>query len=161
MKDGPVIAAVAALLIGLCIFLRPKATTLHKILGYVYSVSMLTMLITALSIYRLTSSFNLLHAFAILSTIQLSRGLYHAISRKPKGAWLAPHYRWMSYSYIGLCAALVAEGSARVLMPYLHDHGIQSFGWFWVIVGIATFAVVSIGQFLMQRNRAILKGYDR
>ena len=38
--------AVTTLLIGLLIFLRPKGGRLHKFLGYVYSVSMLTMLVT-------------------------------------------------------------------------------------------------------------------
>lgn len=120
---------------------------------------MFTMLITALSIYYLTGSFNVLHGFAIISTIQLCRGLYHSIFRKPKGKWLDLHYRWICYSYIGLCAALVAESSTRVVMPYLRDqYGVTSFTWFWAIVGIATFVVVCVGDFLMKRNRAHLTG---
>ncbi|MBI2808684.1 MAG: DUF2306 domain-containing protein [Planctomycetes bacterium] len=155
-----VISAVVALLVGLWIFLRPKGGTLHRVLGYVYVVSMFAMIITAFLIYQLTGSINLLHGFAVVSTIQLGRGLYHAISRRPKGAWLDAHYRWISYSYMGLCAALVAESATRVVMPYLHDyHGIRSFGWFWVIVGIVSFAVVYVGLFLMQRNRERLTGY--
>ena len=156
------ITAGTTLLIGLLIFLRPKGGRLHKMLGYVYSVSMLTMLVTALSIYQLTGSFNLLHGFAILSTLQLFRGLYHALTRKPKGTWLDSHYIWICGSYIGLCAALVAESSTRFIMPYLRDHlGFDSLGWFWVIVGIATFAVVSVGQFLVRRYRSKLTGHGR
>ena len=74
------IAAVLALLVGLLIFLRKKAGALHRFLGYVYSLSMLVMLMSALSIYRLSGSFNLLHGFALFSTLQLGRGLYHAVS---------------------------------------------------------------------------------
>ena len=155
------IAAVLALLIGLLIFLRKKAGALHRFFGYVYSLSMLVMLVTALSIYRLTGSFNLLHGFALFSTLQLGRGLYHAVSRQPKGAWLDAHYQWMIGSYIGLCAALVAESATRVIMPYLHDRGVRSFGWFWVVVGMATFVVVWVGQILMNRNRAILNHHRR
>lgn len=33
------IAAMAALLIGLVVFLRPKGTTLHRVLGYAYCAS--------------------------------------------------------------------------------------------------------------------------
>ena len=66
----------------------------------------------------------------------------------------------MTGSYIGLCAAFIAESAARFLMPYLHDDlGVRFFGWFWVIVGIATFIVVAVGQSLVQRNRARLTGY--
>ena len=102
-----------------------------------------------------------LHGFAILSSIQLGKGLYHAISRKPTGAWLAFHYRWMTWSYTGLCAALIAESSTRIVMPYLRDHhAVRSFGWFWGILAAATFVVVATGQYLEKRNRGILKGYS-
>jgi flagellar hook-associated protein 1 FlgK len=112
-------------------------------------------------VYRLTGSFNLLHAFALVSTMQLSCGLYRAIARKPKGAWLASHYYWMSWSYIALFAALIAESATRILVPYLRDHyAVRSFGWFWGIVGVVMLAVFSTGQFLMKRNREILKGYS-
>jgi uncharacterized membrane protein len=154
-----VITALVALLSGLVIFSRRKAGRLHKVLGYVYSVSMLAMLVTALSIYQLTGSFNLLHGFAILSTLQLSRGFYHAISRKPQRAWLGPHYEWMVGSYIGLSAALVAESSTRFLLPLLKGHfGFQSISWFWAVVGIATFVVVWVGQILKKRNHPLSKG---
>ena len=86
------VTAVLALLVGVLIFFRPKASRLHRMLGYVYSASMLTMLVTAFLIYRLTGSFNVLHIFAVISTATLGRGLYHAITRQPKGAWLDPHY---------------------------------------------------------------------
>ncbi len=156
-----VIASVVALLSGLVIFLRRKAGALHRFFGYVYSLSMFVILGTALSIYRLNGSFNLLHGFALISSVQLGRGLYHAVSRKPKGAWLDSHYQWIIGSYIGLCAALVAESATRVIMPYLYDQGVRSFGWFWGIVGAATFVVVWVGQILMNRNRGILNHHRR
>ena len=151
------LAAITALLAGLLVFLRPKAGTLHRRIGYVYSAAMVIMIATALWIYQLTGSFNLLHAFALVSTVQLSCGLYHVIARRPRGAWMKAHFEWMCGSYIGLCAALVAETSTRVLMPWLHDRGVRSFGWFWAIVGAVTFAVVWAGQVLMNRNRGILQ----
>jgi uncharacterized membrane protein len=154
------VAALIALVVGVVIFFRPKATRLHKALGYLYSVSMITLIVTAFSIYRLTKSFNILHIAAIVSAVTLGFGLYHAISRRPKGAWFDKHYEWMSWSYIGLFAAFIAETATRVGMPYLHQNfGIRSFGWFWLLVGIATFAVVYVGAFLLQKNRVILQRY--
>lgn len=155
------VTALAALLIGAPLFLRPKLNTAHRVLGYVYAVLMATMIITALSIYYLTGSFNFLHVFALMSATQLGRGLYHAVARKPAGAWLAFHYKWMTWCYAGLFAALVAESSTRILLPYLRDHlGVRSFGWFWGIVGAVTFAVFCTAQYLEKRNRGILKDYS-
>lgn len=165
MIHGPlgwahVLSAGITLLAGLWIFLRPKGGSAHRCLGYIYAVAMLTMLATALSIYQLTGSFNPLHGFAILSTLQLGRGLFHAVARWPKRTWLDMHYVWMSWSYIGLCAALVAESATRVLIPYLRDkYGLRSFGWFWALVGIASVVVVGVGQALMRRNRKLVKGF--
>ena len=155
------VTALAALLVGVPIFLLPKLNTTHRVLGYAFSFFMATMIVTALSIYVLTGSFNLLHGFALLSAFQLGKGLYCAIARKPTGAWLAFHYKWMTWTYTGLFAALVAESSTRILMPYLRDHhGVRSFGWFWGIVGAVTFLVFSTGQYLEKRNRGILKDYS-
>jgi uncharacterized membrane protein len=155
------IASLAALLIGIPIFLRPKLNRLHRALGYLYSISMITLLITALFIYRLTGSFNIFHAFVIISSITLGKGLYHAVARKPTGAWLAFHYKWMTGSYMGLVAAFIAESSTRILLPYLRDHyGIRSFGWFWAIVAAASFVVIAAGKYLQKRNWGILKGYS-
>jgi uncharacterized membrane protein len=156
------IAATAALIIGGCIFIRPKATTQHRVAGYAYSLAMVTLIITAFFIYRLTGSFNFLHVLALVSTVTLGRGLYHAIARRPKGTWLETHYGWMSWSYIGLFAAFIAETATRVGVPYLYQHhGVRSFGWFWAIVALTTFGVCFLGGHLVGSNRSALKRYAR
>jgi uncharacterized membrane protein len=53
----PTLAASCALLTGIVIFARPKATSFHRSLGYLYSISMMVMLSTAFFIYHLTKSF--------------------------------------------------------------------------------------------------------
>src|SRR5687768_12828025 len=68
------IAASIALVTGVAIFFRPKATKLHKALGYLYSLSMITLIVTAFSIYRLTRSFNILHVAALVSSVTLGFG---------------------------------------------------------------------------------------
>src|SRR5215467_7047736 len=89
------VAAVCALLTGMIIFTRPKATFFHRTLGYAYSISMTVMLGTAFFIYHLTKSFNLLHVFAIVSFPPLVLGFSAAFARGH--GWLQRHYQWMCY----------------------------------------------------------------
>ncbi len=103
------VAASCALLVGLIIFSRPKATTTHRVLGYVYVVSMLIMLSTLLTIYHLTGRVNFLHFFTIIATPPLLLGLSFAMFRRPRVAWVGLHYYWMNWSYIGLVSAFAAE----------------------------------------------------
>src|SRR5688500_7496183 len=113
------IAAVIALITGVVIFLRPKRGRFHRSIGYIYSVSMIILIVTAFSIYRLTRSFNILHIAAVISSVTLGLGLFAARTRKPSGFWLERHYHWMAWSYIGLFAAFLAETATRVVVPYL------------------------------------------
>lgn len=129
------IAAFASLLIGAWIFLRPKAGKLHRSFGYAYTAAMSIMIVTAFFIYQLTGTVNFLHILAVVSTLTLARALYCAIRKRPAGRWLEVHYEWMSWSYIGLFAAFIAETATRVALPYLFQHfGQRAIGWFWGIV---------------------------
>ncbi len=145
-------AAVVALLAGAFIFFRRKGTTLHRCIGYTYVVAMITVVTTALMIYRLTHAFNILHFFAVAATPPLLAGLMAAIFRRP--GWLAQHYRWMSWSYVGLFAAFAAETATRVIVPYCREHfGIASRGFFWMLVFVMTALVTFIGSRLIRRNQ--------
>jgi uncharacterized membrane protein len=147
-------AAVVALLAGAAIFFRRKGTRSHRIIGYLYATAMLTVLATALLIYRLTHSFNILHFFAVAATPPLLLGLTAAIAHRP--GWLERHYRWMSWSYVGLFAAFAAETATRVIVPYCRDHfGITSRAFFWELVLVMTGIVTVIGYCLIRRNQRL------
>lgn len=147
-------AAVVALLAGATIFFRRKGTVIHRGLGYVYSAAMVTVLVTALLIYRLTHSFNILHFFAVVATPPLVIGLTVAILRRP--GWLEWHYRWMSWSYVGLFAAFLAETATRVILPYAREHfGITSRSFFWTLVFGMTALVTLVGARLIRRNQGL------
>ncbi len=153
------LAAVCALLIGIVIFTRPKATFLHRTLGYVYSISMTVMLVTAFFIYHLTKSFNLLHFLAIVSFPPLVLGFAAAFNRRR--GWLSQHYKWMCFSYMGLCAALIAETTTRVVLPYLASHyRIRSLAWLWAIVGVSAFGVFYAGILIMERNKSLVAKFQ-
>lgn len=148
------LAAIAAMLIGAVVFLRPKGGAAHRRLGYAFSACMGLLIATSFSIYRLTGGFNFLHVFSVLSTIGLAFGLSYAFRRRPEGRWMLAHYYWMSWSYIGLLAAFVAEISTRVAMPYVASHfGSKYLMGFWMVVGAATGVVVVAGRAVVNRNR--------
>ena len=144
------IAALSALALGALVLFRPKGDGVHRLLGYAYALAMLTVNATALLIYRLTGRFNFLHVFAVISLVTLLIGLSFPIRRRPAGTWLPFHYHFMGWSYIGLTAALVAESSTRALLPWLKRHGFTSFGWFGVVVGVASALVCVVGVRLLK-----------
>lgn len=156
------LTASCALLVGLIIFLRPKATTTHRALGYVYVVSMLIMLSTSLTIYHLTGRFNFLHFFTLIATPPLLLGVSFAFLRRPRRAWVGLHYYWMSWSYIGLVSAFAAEMTTRVIMPFAyHQYRIRSMVLFWVLVGGATSLITTGGAFLLKRNQPLVRRHAR
>lgn len=107
-------AAIAALILGLGIFLTRKGTQFHKQLGYGYVLSMLALNATAFLIYRLYGRFGPFHVAAIISSATLVAGFIPAFLRRPRGRWLAWHYEFMAWSYVGLTAAGVSETAVRL-----------------------------------------------
>jgi len=143
-----------ALAAGAVIFFRPKTGPIHRRLGYLSAASMLTVNLTALLIYRLTGRFNFLHGFALISLTGVILGLRHAVTRRPRETWLLSHYYWMSWSYAGLLAALVAESGTRVVLPFLRSQGVAvSMGLFWALVGLLSGVVMLAAQRLINRHR--------
>ena len=147
------LAASIAILVGAVVFLRPKGGVWHRRLGYVYSLCMLIVIVTSFAIYRLTGRFNFLHGAAIASSISVGFGFGHAFLRKPKAMWYVLHCYWMSWSFIGLLAALVAEISTRVALPFVVARfGLSSLFGFWCVVGVATLLVVLAGRHLVNKH---------
>jgi len=142
--------ALLALAAGGWVVLRPKGTTVHRRVGWVYAASMLIMNGTALLIYRLTGYFGPFHVAAIVSLATLIAGIIPAWRRRPVGNWIEHHYYWMAYSYLGLLAATVAETATRV--PALRAFVGGPTRRFWVAVVIATVAVCIVGGQLIRRR---------
>jgi uncharacterized membrane protein len=114
IAQAHVIAAIAALLLGSFVFLNRKGTRLHVQVGIGYVVSMFVMNATAFGLYRLTGSLNPFHIGAFFSLATVLAGWVPAIRRKPRDRWLRLHFEFMSWSYVGLVAALVAEIGTRL-----------------------------------------------
>lgn len=137
-------AAVAALVAGAAVLLRGKGTRSHRRLGWTYVAAMIALNVTALAIYRLTGSFGPFHLAAVLSLASVAVGVVPAVRRTPAATWVERHYWWMTYSYLGLIAAAVAEIVTRV-------PGID----FWWTVVIASLAVFAVGAPIIRRRARI------
>jgi len=131
--------ALAALASGAVVLVRRKGTYSHRLLGYVYVISMVGMNVTALSIYRLTGSFGAFHVGAIVSLLTTLAGVFVAVRRGDD--WLRKHYLWMTYSYVGLLAATASELLTR--MPNAP---------FWWAVLLASVAVFIGGASMIRRR---------
>ena len=137
-----VIVSVLALIFGTWILVTQKGTAIHRKIGYVYTVNMLLVNITALMIYRLTGSFTLFHIFAAYGLVTVSIGIAVAILRKPEKNWLTYHFYFMYWSVIGLYAALGAELSVRIPATP-----------FWWMVGLSAGAVSIIGTIIYVKKK--------
>jgi len=143
--------AIFAMATGAIVVGMKKGTVTHRLVGFVYAMSMFGLNGTAFLLYRLFGGFGPFHVAALMSLVTIVFGIVHVLLRKPKGKWIEAHAYWMSWSYVGLLAAAASEILTRV--P-------ESSFW-WMVVG-ATLLVVAIGRQLIKRNvPRILKEFGR
>ncbi len=152
--------AIAALVIGAYVFLGTrKGTRLHRRAGWAYVIAMLAVNVTALLIYRLFGGFGPFHAAAILSLLTTLAGVIAARALRGRRLTRARttggldvaghHYMWMSYSYLGLVAAAVAETATRV--PAFQPAPGQG-ATFGIVVAVVSVAVFIVGSRLIKRR---------
>ncbi len=129
--------ALLALSSGAVVVFGRKGTRFHRNLGRVYFGSMLALNISALSIYDLFGGFGAFHFAALVSLVTVVLGVRSAWMRHAN--WRFSHAYWMSWSYVGLVAAAVAESATRYLK---FDFGLT--------VAIASLMVFVIGAMLIR-----------
>lgn len=151
--------AVAALVLGaVVLIMSPKGTRRHRQLGWAYVISMVALNGTALFIYRLFRVFGPFHVAAIFSLVTVLLGVAAGIGarqrrlgnrRRPQTDFVAHHYFWMTYSYVGLVAAAVAEAVTR--FPATRPAPGQGIV-FGLSVVVASIVVFVIGSRLVRRG---------
>ena len=147
LGQGHFLTAIVAIVTGATVVFRGKGTVFHRCCGRVYLVSMLIVNLSALSIYDLRGHFGPFHAAAIISLFSVLVGTLSVWRRRAGNDWKIAHAYWMSWSYVGLCAAAVSESATR----YLH----YDFGW---SVAIATGLVVWIGATIINHRLPTMLG---
>ncbi len=104
-----VVFAITALISGAVVTFRPKGDRWHRILGYFYAISLLLVNISALSVYEDAVGMGPFHILAIISLVTLICGFIPAFLRRPVSSWLNLHAYFISWSYVGLVAAGIAQ----------------------------------------------------
>ena len=139
--------ATLSVIFGTIVVLNQKGTRFHKRIGYTYVCLMAVTLLTAFMIDNFSGDFSLFHFFAVISFVTLSLGIYQPLVRK--AGWLEAHFQWMSWSVVGLYAALWAEIGTRFF----------EMRYFWWIVMIALILTTIIGRSFIKKfeNNSLYK----
>ena len=112
--------ALVALASGTAVVLGAKGTPLHVRLGKLFVVAMVGTNATAFMIYDLHGGFGQFHVAAAASTLAMLPGVWAVVGPKTDPRWLPRHAFYMSWTYVGLVAAGVAQIASRVL-PFPFD----------------------------------------
>ncbi len=142
--------AIASLILGAAVLFRQKGGSRHRVFGYLYSGALLLVNLIALSVYENSSGLGPFHILALISLATLTGGFVPAFMRCPNGSWLELHAYFMSWSYVGLIAAGVAQMVTMFAGPGPHH------------VVIPTVLIVLVGALLIHgRVPQILSGLTR
>lgn len=133
-----VIFAIAALTLGAAVACRPKGDRKHRTLGYFYAISLFLVNVSAISVYEDSAGVGPFHVLAIVSLVTLTGGFIPAFLRRPESWWLDLHGYFMSWSYVGLVAAGVAQLATMF-------SGLPG----WLAVGLPSILVVITGGMLI------------
>lgn len=156
------VASVASVFLGAVVLLQgPKGGRRHRQVGWTYVVAMLTVNATAFMLYGLFGGFGPFHVAAIISLTGIIAGTVAA--RSARRARLAQqrfrrsnrvevHFWWMTFSYVGLIAALASEAITR--LPATRAIGGGAGAIFGAAVGGATALVFAVGSYLIVTRRA-------
>lgn len=137
------LASVIALVTGIFVLVTAKGTKRHKQVGYVYSVSMIILILTAFLIYRLYGKFAIFHWLAVVSCLTLVAGIYPIMAKKPRN-YILIHFNFMYWSVIGLYGAFMAEIFVRLPKIILTESG-EPMVIFYKMIGVAVGIVMAIG----------------
>lgn len=147
------IVSVIALITGLFVLASTKGTKMHKRIGYVYSISMVLVNLTAFMIYDLYGKFGLFHWFAVISCLTLFAGLYPVLTKKSKNYLLA-HFNFMYWSVVGLYCAFMAEIFSRLPNIVLTETGEPTTAFYkGVGIGIGVVMAIAITFFIKYKPK--------
>jgi len=139
------IVSLLALVFGTFVLLNKKGTQRHKIMGYIYVISMILLNMSSFFIVNF-EGFSLFHFFAIFSLLTVLAGIIPAMMRIKN--WFPYHFYFMSWSVVGLYAALWSEIGTRF---------VGNTNEFWWMVALATGLTVFIGAKIINREAKKLK----
>ena len=139
--------SIIAMISGMMVLIRPKGTQKHKHIGYVYTVAMVLVNLTAFMIYRLFGGFGIFHFFAIVNLLTLWAGMYPIIKRKGKN-FVFKHFNYMYWSVVGLYCAFCAEVLIRIPTYFAIPNSLRIFS---LLTGLSIFIVMLIATAVFKK----------
>ncbi|GGA72429.1 hypothetical protein GCM10011369_12750 [Neiella marina] len=97
--------ATVALVLGVMLFRQAKGGKVHRSTGYLYSLALLILNVSALGIYSDSQTAGPFHVLAFVSLATLFCALTTVFVRRPRSSWLRLHAYFMCWSYVGLVSA--------------------------------------------------------
>ncbi len=144
------IAALLALGLGPVVLSRKKGDARHVWLGRIWVASMLSVNLSALSMYDISGRPNLFHAFAILSLSALLPGFWaiRKYKKQRQRQFLVLHQHLMIWAYFGLFMA----GFWQIVTSLMRISGATEFGMIYNILGVATIALAGVTHVMINRT---------
>ena len=152
------IFSVLAVITGTSVLIQKKGTINHRKMGYLYTFSMIGVLVTSFFMYNLFGRFGIFHGLALVSMVTLLGGLLPMLLRKPK-SYITMHYNFMFWSVFGLYGALIAEILVRIPKAVFTDSTPNSL--FYNLIGVGVFFVMGLGYFIINKNRSNWSKFDK
>ena len=150
------IFSIVSLISGTLILWLTKGTKLHKRIGYVYSIAMFIVLLTAFFMYNLFGTWGIFHWTAVVSSLTLVCGLLPILLKRPKNNYISLHFCFMYWSVIGLYGAFMAETFVR-LPKVVVESGIPN-TMFYNMTGIAVAITMGLGAYFFIKLKP---GWDK
>lgn len=144
------VCSILSLLFGTLVLLKTNGTFLHRVIGYLYVISMMVVLATSFMLHNL-SNFGILHWFSIISSTTILLGMLPLVLKFPKENYMTFHISFMYWSVIGLYCALAAEIFTRI--PFLFDFGNDKMTLFYILIGVSFGIVGAIGSHYFKRYK--------
>ncbi len=147
------LCGLTALVSGLVVIFLRKGHQQHRIWGFVYLASMLTLCITSFTIYEFFGNFGAFHVLAMVSLVSITGGWIsiRIFKRDEKTSSLKGHYMFMLFSYVGLVMATGSHFFGYVY-PFMLARGFSNTFIFAVCASSFWILPYLIGSILIYRN---------
>lgn len=144
------LSSLIAMVFATFVLYLPKGTRVHRLMGYLYILSMSVLLITAFSIYELFKGWGVFHWSAVFSAVVIVLGFVPIILHRPKKNYVVLHFSFMYWSIIGLYSAFLSETLVRIpKIVIVNDLPNEIF---YQMTGVGVFIVMGLGAFFFIRN---------
>lgn len=154
------ITGLLSIIAGLAIIMLNKGTSLHRVAGRVYVISMYVLCLVSFTIRDTTPFFKglgMFHIMALVSLGTVTAGLVPALYRRKFKDWYEWHYSFMLWSYVGLIMAFNSHFTREVFLFFGKEMGLGK--WAGLILSILILWGVPplAGTILINRRAPVYK----